>query len=127
MRRPLTILVLSLFLSGSAFGDQNDRGYMPRQQQQRQYEQQQPAQQQQFQRRDDYRDDYNQSEGNQGYQGYQGYQGGYRGYNQQPPTGYQAPADYYGLPPVRGFVYPQQQQQQPQQKPRIERRQRERW
>lgn len=134
MVRHLMILVFGWFLSGTAFGDQGDWVYIPRQQpQQRQYQQQ--PEQRQYNRRDDYRNDYNQdrdyqdyqsNQGNQGYQGYQGYrgyQGGYRGYIHQPPTGYQAPADYYGLPPVRGFVYPPQ----PQQMPRFENHHRGRW
>jgi hypothetical protein len=119
------ILVFGWFLSGLAFGDQDDWVYTPRQQsQQRQYQQQ--PEQRQYNRRDDHGNDYNQDrdyQGNQGYQGYQGYQGGYRGYIPQPPTGYQAPADYYGLPPVRGFVYPPQ----PQQMPRFENHHRGRW
>ncbi len=125
MVRHSMVLAFGLFLSGTAFGDQDDWSYIPRQQpQQRQYQQQ--PEQWQYNRQDDYRNDYNQGrdyQGNQGYQGYQGYQGGYRGYIPQPPTGYQAPAEYYGLPPVRGFVYPQQQQQIP----RFENHHRGRW
>ncbi|CAD6881493.1 hypothetical protein [Methylomonas albis] len=114
MVRHALVLTFGLFLSDTAFGDQDDWVYIPRQQsQQRQYQQQ--PEQRQFYGRDDYRNDYNQDHDYQNYQGnqnYNGYHGGYRGYNPQPPTGYQAPADYYGLPPVRGFVYPQQQPQQ---------------
>ncbi|WP_445367584.1 hypothetical protein ACH5Y9_21830 [Methylomonas sp. BW4-1] len=82
----------------------------------------------QYNRRDDYSNDYEQDrdrdfQNYQRNQGFQGYRGGYRGYVPQPPTGYQAPADYYGLPPVRGFVYPPQ----PQQMPGFENHQRGRW
>ncbi|MGZ0077660.1 hypothetical protein [Methylomonas sp. YC3] len=134
MVKQAIILVFGWLLSGTAFGDQDDWVYTPRQQpQQRQYRQQ--PEQRQYNRRDDYSNDYEQDrdrdrdrdfqdyQRNQGNQGFQGYRGGYRGYVPQPPTGYQAPADYYGLPPVRGFVYPPQ----PQQMPGFENHQRGRW
>ncbi len=47
----------------------------------------------------------------------------YRTYAPPPAVGYyQAPADYYGLPPVRGFVY-----QQPIRAPRCDRNIRRGW
>lgn len=109
------MLLWGLFFSDIAFGDRDAWGYMPRQeqyqlqQQQEQLQRQQQEQQPQYRRRDDYDRDNRYSYG-QRYPDYQGYQG-YQGYQRpmpSPPMGYRAPAEYYGLPPVRGFVYPQQ-------------------
>lgn len=52
-----------------------------------------------------------------------GYNPYYRAYTPPPVVGYyQAPAEYYGLPPVRGFVYQQQIQT-----PRCDRNNRRGW
>lgn len=79
-----------------------------------------------------YRDGYNQGYRNNYNRDYrENYDPGYReyqGYQRRmpsPPMGYRAPADYYGLPPVRGFVYPQQPL--PQQAPRFQRQYGSRW